>query len=79
MNVEELHGAPYKWVDDLPWKSTGYKERVGMDSIEELIEYANDVGVNTIHRSGSDFYVFFTGMMLRIYKAQRLFGDLLII
>ena len=79
LNVEELHGAPYEWVDELPWKSTSYKERVGMDSIEELIGYANNVGVKTIHRSGSDFYVFCTGRVPRIYKAQRLFGDLLII
>ena len=43
LNVEELHGAPYEWVDELPWKSTSYKERVGMDSIEELIGYANNV------------------------------------
>ena len=70
LNVEELPKAPYKWVDELPWKSTGYKERVYMDSIEELIEYANDVGVKTIHRSGSEFYVFCTNRCPRIYCAQ---------
>jgi len=55
-------------VDELPWKSTSYKERVGMDSIEELIGYANNVGVKTIHRSGSNFYVFCAGGVPRIYK-----------
>jgi hypothetical protein len=66
-------------VDELPWKSTIYKERVGFDSINELIGYANNVRVKTIHRSGSNFYVFCAGGVPRIYKAQRLFGDLLII
>ena len=79
LKVEELHRAPYKWNDQLPWKSTGFKDRVVVDSIEDLIDYADNVGVRTIHRSGSDFYVFCTARMPRIYHGHQLFGGLLIL
>lgn len=37
LSVEELPRAPYQWNDQLPWKSTGYKDRVVVDSVEELL------------------------------------------
>jgi hypothetical protein len=70
LNVKELPRAPYKWPEELPWKSTGYNEKIEVDSIEYLIDYASEVGVETIHRNGSDFYVFCTNRAPRIYHLQ---------
>jgi hypothetical protein len=70
LNVTVLPRAPHKWVDEIPWKSTGYKERIEVDSIEDLINYASEVGVKTVHRNGLDFYVFCSNRSPRMYHIQ---------